>query len=130
MDKEWNVNKPPIMDGTNYDYWKARMVAFLKSLDSKTWKAVVKGWEHPKVKDKDGKDTSELKLEEDWTDDEDKLALGNSKDLNALFNGVDKNVFRVIKSCVVAKEAWEILRTTHEGTSKVKMSKLQLLTSK
>src|SRR4030065_2242268 len=85
---------------------------------------------HPKVKDKDGKDTSELKLEEDWTDDEDKLALGNSKDLNALLNGVDKNVFRLIKSCVVAKEAWKIIRTTHEGTSKVKMSKLQLLTSK
>ena len=112
MDNEGNVNKPPILDGTNYDYWKARMVAFMKSLDIKTWKAVVKGWEHPKVKDKDRKDTAEFKPKEDWTDDEDKLALGNSKALNALFNGVDKNVFRLIKSCVVAKEAWEILRTT------------------
>jgi hypothetical protein len=30
----------------------------------------------------------------------------------------------------VAKDTWEILRTTHEGTSKVKMSKLQLITYK
>jgi hypothetical protein len=29
----------------------------------------------------------------------------------------------------VAKDAWEILKTTHEGTSKVKMSRLQLLTT-
>ena len=30
----------------------------------------------------------------------------------------------------VAKEAWEILKTTYEGTSKVKISRLQLLTYK
>jgi len=30
----------------------------------------------------------------------------------------------------VAKDAWDIMRTTHESTSKVRMSKLQLLTTK
>ncbi|KAK2422833.1 hypothetical protein QL285_033334 [Trifolium repens] len=39
-------------------------------------------------------------------------------------------MFRLIKQCTVAKDAWEILKTTHEGTSKVKMSRLQLLTMK
>jgi hypothetical protein len=39
-------------------------------------------------------------------------------------------MFRLIKQCTVAKDAWEILKTTHEGTSKVKMSRLQLLTTK
>ncbi|GAU35618.1 hypothetical protein TSUD_30350 [Trifolium subterraneum] len=57
------------------------------------------------------------------------LALGNSKTFNALFNGVDKNMFRLIKQCTTAKEAWEILITGHEGTSKVKMSRLQILTT-
>ena len=130
MDKEGggNINRPPVLDGSNYDYWKARMVAFLKSMDSKTWKAIIKGWEHPVVKDKDGKET--LKPEENWTKEEDETALGNSKALNALFNGVDKNIFRLINTCTVAKDAWEILKTTHEGTSKVKMSRLQLLTTK
>ncbi|KAK2429199.1 gag-protease polyprotein [Trifolium repens] len=131
MDKDGTlVSKPPLLDGTNYDYWKSRMTAFLKSIDSRTWKAVLRGWEHPKIKDANGADTEELKPEEDWTPAEDTLALGNNKSLNALFNGVDKNMFRLIKQCTVAKDAWEILKTTHEGTSKVKSSRLQLLLTK
>jgi hypothetical protein len=61
------------------------MSAFLKSIDSKTWKAVLKGWEHLVVFDKDGAKTTELKPEEEWSKEEDELALGNSKALNALY---------------------------------------------
>jgi len=71
-----------------------------------------------------------LKPEEEWTATEDELTLGNSKALNALFNGVDKNMFGLIKQCTVAKNAWEILKTAHEGTTKVKSARLQLLTTK
>jgi len=39
-------------------------------------------------------------------------------------------MFRLIKQCNVAKDAREILKTAHEGTSKVKSSRLQLLTTK
>jgi len=39
-------------------------------------------------------------------------------------------MFRLIKQCTVAKDAWEILKTAHEGTSKVKCSRLQFLTTK
>jgi len=106
MEKEGGlVNRPPLLDGTNYDYRKSRMSAYLKSIDSKTWKVVLKGWEHPVVLDKDGHKTEVLKPEEEWTVSEDDLALANSKALNALFNGVDKNMFRLIKKCNVAKDA-------------------------
>jgi len=71
-----------------------------------------------------------LKPEEEWTKAEDELALGNSKALNALFNGVDKNMFRLIKQCIVAMDAWEILKTAHEGTTKVKSARLQLLNTR
>jgi len=81
------------------------MIAFLKSIDSKIWKAVLKGWEHPLALDEDGNRTTVLKLEEEWTAAEDELALGNSKALNALFNGVDKNMFGLIKKCIVANDA-------------------------
>jgi hypothetical protein len=96
------------------------MTTFLKSIDNKTGKTVLKGWEHPRVKDKDENDTSDMKPEEEWTKEEDDLALRNNKSLNALFNGVDKNMFRLINNCTVAKDALIILRTTHERTSKVK----------
>ena len=111
MDKEGGfVNRPPLLDGSNYDYWKSCMSAFLKSIDSRTWKAVLKGWEHLVALDADGNKTAVLKPEEEWTAAEDELALGNSKALNALFNGVDKNMFRLIKQCTMAKDAWEILK--------------------
>jgi len=81
------------------------MSAFLKSIDSKTWKTVLKGWEHPVVIDKDGNKIVDLKPEEEWSKEEDELALENSKALNAFFHGVDKNKFRLIKQCTVAMDA-------------------------
>ena len=124
------MNRSLLLDDTNYDHWKFCMSDFLKSIDSKTWKAVLKGWEHPVVLDAYGNGTDVLKPEEEWYVAEDELALGNSKALNALFNGVDKNMFRLIKKCTVVKNAWDILKTTHEGTSKVKSARLQLLATK
>ncbi|MCI47692.1 gag-protease polyprotein, partial [Trifolium medium] len=52
-----------------------------------------------------GNKTTIKKPEEEWTKDEDELTLGNSKALNAIFNGVNMNMFRLIKRCIVAKEA-------------------------
>src|ERR1044072_4469694 len=98
------VNIAPILDGTNYDYWKARMVAFLKSIDNKTRKAIVKGWTPPVNFHKEGTSTTiSLKPEEEWTKEEDEEAHGNSKALNVIFIGVDKNMFRLINTCTVAK---------------------------
>ena len=51
--------------------------------------------------DEDGNRIDVLKPEEEWTGAEDELALGNSKALNGLFNGVDKNMFRLMKQCTV-----------------------------
>ena len=59
----------------------------------------------------------------------DKVALvaanANSKDLNAIFCGVLPNEFHNISHVTIAKEAWQILETTYEGTKKVKDTKLQ-----
>jgi len=72
MDKDGGfVNRPPLLDGSNYDYWKSCMSSFLKSIDSQTWKSFLNGWEHPVVLDKDGNKTIELKLEEEWSTNED-----------------------------------------------------------
>ncbi|XP_022866044.1 uncharacterized protein LOC111385848 [Olea europaea var. sylvestris] len=38
--------------------------------------------------------------------------------------------FRKVSMCETAKEVWDILETTHEGTKTVKNSKLQMLTSR
>src|ERR1044072_8731736 len=127
-----SVHRPPVLDGTNFDYWKARMIAFLRSMDSKTWKAIIKGWTPPidkKTDENTSVTTIDLKYEENWTNEEDEEALANSRALNAIFNGVDKNMFKLINTCTVAKDAWNILKNAHVGTSRVRMSRLQMLTT-
>ena len=94
------------------------MRAFLCSIDESIWDAVDIGW----TKLKAAKST--------W----DKAALiasnANSKALIAIFYGVSPNEFHRIFHITVAKEAWEILETTYEGTKKVKDTKLQILTTR
>lgn len=53
-----------------------------------------------------------------------------SKGLNAIFMPISPKEFRCISNYEVTKEAWDILKVTHEGTRVVKASKLQMLTSK
>lgn len=71
--------------------------------------------------------SSSLKPEVAWTDEKNNEALGDSKALNVIFNAVDTNMFRLINTCTEANDAWEILEIAHEGTSKIRMSRLQLL---
>ena len=78
-------------------------------------------------------------VEIDWTKLEatkstwDKAALAasnaNSKALNVIFCGVSPDEFHRISHITIAKEAWQILETTYEGTKKVKDTKLQMLTT-
>ena len=56
-------------------------------------------------------------------------ANANSKALNAIFCGVFPNEFHKISHVTIAKEMWQILETTYEGTKKVKDTKLQMLTT-
>ncbi|CAJ2661871.1 unnamed protein product [Trifolium pratense] len=106
IDKEGgSLSKPPLLTGPeNYDYWKYRMEAFIKSIDSRTWKAVMRGWEPPMVLDKDGKKTDVKKPADEWTKDEDDLALGNSK---ALRLALERNLKNDILECPSVVEALE-----------------------
>ena len=94
------------------------MRAFLCSIDNTVWDAVEVGWTRPKA------------TKSTW----DKAALAatnaNSEVLNAIFCGVSSDEFHKISHITIAKEAWEILKTTYEGTKKVKDTKLQMLTTR
>ena len=118
MDRSLSLNAPPYFDGNNYAFWKVKMRAFLCSINDTIWDAVEVGWTRPEA----AKST--------W----DKATLAatnaNSKALTAIFCGVSPDEFHRISHITVAKEAWEILETTNEGTKKVKDTKLQMLTTK
>ena len=93
------------------------MKVFLQALGEKVWQIVEVGWIKPK------------EVPVDWDEATIKAVNFNSRDLNALFSGVTNDKFKKISSTEVAKEAWNILETTYEGTKAVKTVKLQKLTS-
>ena len=45
------------------------------------------------------------KLEVDWIDAKEQASVGNVRALNAIFNGIDMNIFKLINSCSTTKEA-------------------------
>ncbi|CAM8937138.1 unnamed protein product [Rhodiola kirilowii] len=123
-----NITRPPLLEGNKYGYWRVRMKAFLKSQDESVWEAVEQGWTHPVATDEEGK--LSLLAKDKWTEVQKKAEAANSKAMNAIFSGVDGKNFKMISTCEIAKTAWDILRTAHEGTTKVKISRMETVTSK
>ena len=118
MDKSQSLNAPPYFDGSNYVFWKFRMMAFLCLINETVWDVVDVGWTRLEA----AKST--------W----DKAALTtantNSKALNAIFCGVSLDEFYRIAYITITKEAWQKLETTYEGTKKAKDTKLQMITTR
>ena len=115
MDWSQSLNASPYFDGSNYAFWKARIRAFLYSIDDSVWDAVEIGWTRPEV----AKST--------WDKTTLSTANTNNKALNAIFCGISLDEFNRISHVTIAKEVWQILETTYEGTKKVKDTKLQML---
>ena len=86
------------------------------------------GREHLTIIDAVGKVSQKPKIS--WSNVEDEASLGNSRALNVIFNEMDQNAFKLINTCTYANEGWSILEVAYEGTFKVKISRLQPLTSK
>ncbi|CAM9000726.1 unnamed protein product [Rhodiola kirilowii] len=99
-----NITRPPLLEGNKYGYWRVRMKAFLKSHDESVWEAIENWWTHPMTIDEAA--------------------------MNAIFSGVNRKNFKMISTCKIAKKAWDILQTAHKGTSKVKISRMEMVTSK
>ena len=118
MDRSQSLNAPPYFDGSNYAFWKVHMRAFLCFIDDSVWDAVEIGWTRPKA------------TKSTWDKATLAAANANSKALNAIFCGVSPDEFHRISHVTIAKEAWQILETTYEGTKKVKDTKLQMLTTR
>ena len=94
------------------------MRAFLCSIDESVWDAIEIRWTRPEA------------AKSKWDKAVFRAANANSKALNAIFCGVSPDEFHRISHVTIAKEAWQILETTYEGTKKVKDTKLQMLTTR
>ena len=120
-----SVSRPPLLNDSNYPYWKVRMRAFIKAQDEKAWRAILSGWSPPTEKGEDG--STIVKSELIWDTEEEKLSSYNNKALHAIFNGVGESFIKLVSTCVSAKDAWTILQTQFEGTVDVKRFRFIML---
>ena len=110
--------RPPLFNGSNYTYWSCRMKIYLQSLGLDVWKITQTEYTEPETS------------YEQWTADQKTIALNNSKAMNILFCSLDRNEFNRVSICKSAFDIWRTLQVTHEGTNKVKQTKISMLTNK
>ncbi|KAL8097156.1 hypothetical protein AgCh_030309 [Apium graveolens] len=118
----YSNNYPPLLHGAeNYNDWKFRMKIFLQR-DAFEWDAVENGFTIPI---KEGKP----KYLKDLSPEEVNAMNSNAKAMNSLLNGLVATELRKVSACTTAKQIWDTIKVSHEGTSKVREVKLSMLMS-
>ena len=103
---------------------------YFKMQGEQVWNSMEYGWGPSLILDFRGRSTGELKRKQDWDKANNEGSEVNAEALFSIFDGVCPNEFCRIANSPHAKETWDILQVTHEGTFTVKVSKLQILTTK
>lgn len=119
-----NSNRPPCFTGDHYDFWKIRMTTYLEAQGEEIWGAVQNG---PYVPTTTVNGVTGIKPQISWDDDDRKKVLFDKKAKNILQSSLGMDEFFRISNCKTAKEIWDTLETTHEGTEEVKRSRLNTL---
>eukprot|EP00253_Pinus_taeda_P017935 PITA_17935 len=105
--------RPPVFDGTNFNYWKVRVTAYLQSLGTEVWNIVETGYAFPSTTPTDA--------------DEKKKYETNAKAVSTLLGCISQSEFMKVMHYKSAKEIWEKIVTSYEGDEQVKRAKLQTL---
>ena len=117
--------RPPLFISDNYVYWKTRMRLFIQGTDYEAWRVIVNG---PLILTKKVGDEDVIKEESKWDANDIKMAQLNVKAMHTLFCALGANEYIQVSLCKNAKKVWDKLQVTHEGTNKVKETKVGMLT--
>ena len=119
-----SINRPPLFFGLNYQFWKVRMKIFMESLDKGIWDAIENGPFILKF-EKDGSVIE--KPWSQWTDLESKKTKFDCIAKNIITSALNSYEFFRVSQCKSAKEMWDTLEVTHEGTNEVKRARKHTL---
>jgi hypothetical protein len=114
-------NMPPLFEGDDYYYWKDKMELFLRSQDNNMWAVIEVAEYQPTVKDSF---TPKPQLE--WTTTESDRVLLNTKAKLFIKSALCREEYDRVMECKTAKEMWNTLQIHHEGTSRVKETRVDI----
>ncbi|XP_077232436.1 uncharacterized protein LOC143869763 [Tasmannia lanceolata] len=112
-----STSTPPFFNGTNYGHWKAKMKIYLKGQEFGVWRSIEKGYEEP------------FTNSDAWSLQEKANFTMNYKAMNALICALSSDEFNRVSNLKSAREIWETLEVTYEGTTQVEKTKVNLLVS-
>ncbi|XP_045809814.1 uncharacterized protein LOC123904167 [Trifolium pratense] len=114
-------HRPPLFEGDDYYYWKDKMELFLRSQDTHMWTVIEVGDYTPLVKD-----STTPKTKDEMTTQEADRVLLNTKAQLFIKSALCREEYDRIMECKTAKEMWTTLQTHHEGTSRVKETRIDI----
>ncbi|GAV59905.1 LOW QUALITY PROTEIN: UBN2 domain-containing protein, partial [Cephalotus follicularis] len=97
------------------------MTIFIQALDFNLWDIIIDGPELPQTITKEG--VKSLKPRSLYTDEDRKKVQLNAKAKHVIIC----LEFNRVSSCTIAKEMWDRLQVTYEGTNQVKDAKINML---
>ncbi|GAV57971.1 zf-CCHC domain-containing protein, partial [Cephalotus follicularis] len=96
---------------------KAKMTIVIPALDFNLWDIIIDGPELPHFISQEGIKT--LKPRSSYSDDDRKKVQLNAKDKHAIICPSISNEFNRVSSCSTAKQMWDRLEVTYEGTNQI-----------
>eukprot|EP00253_Pinus_taeda_P002655 PITA_02655 len=105
--------RPPVFDGTNFNYWKVRVTAYLQSLGTKVWDIVETSYAFPSATPTDAGEKKKYET--------------NAKAVSTLLGCISQSEFMKVMHYKSAKEIWDKIVTSYDGDEQVKRAKLQTL---
>ncbi|GAV57810.1 DUF4219 domain-containing protein/UBN2 domain-containing protein, partial [Cephalotus follicularis] len=117
--------KATIFYGNNYSYWKAKMTIFIQFFDYNLWDLIVDGSNLPTTTNESGEIISKPRTR--YNDEDRKMVQMNAKAKHIIICAINSNYFNRVFSCISAKDMWDRLEGTYEGTNQVKEAKIIML---
>ncbi|XP_049406323.1 uncharacterized protein LOC125869989 [Solanum stenotomum] len=103
---------------------------YINAEGSELWDIILDGPYIPTKEMKDGELTTiVVKTRKDYNEADRKKIEKNYKAKKILAYGIGADEYNRISACETANEIWDCLQTTHEGTQRVKESKVDMLTT-
>ncbi|XP_021771739.1 uncharacterized protein LOC110735868 [Chenopodium quinoa] len=119
-----SANRPPLFCGNNFAHWRSLMQMFVIDQDLELWEIIKKGPKVPMKTTESG--VAVPKNDDEFNQTDLESVAKNYRAMNLLYCALDANEFNRVSTCKSAKEIWDKLVVTYEGTSQVKETKISI----
>ncbi|GJV63883.1 hypothetical protein Tco_1474711 [Tanacetum coccineum] len=110
-----SMQRPPLFESDGFIYWKNRFETYVKSKDLDLWHVITDG-DFPPIQFNPETKKDEIVSFHKQDDDLKKKLAKNNEAKMVIYNALPRKEYERIFMCQTAKEIWDTLLITHQGT--------------